>query len=178
MNRDESFSFQPCYKTAWKRTSCPADVFVAKKFRNMPTEKNVNMLNTYLLNDSMMLRSLVRASSSTGNDVSRLFLGRNPITFVTLVQLVLIESSCGSIIILIWVHSEQHDHSIYLRSTCTSCCSLENSRGISESLLNPRLISARVSLSSTILQNEETVIRQTCTAVVSVAFSNNLIIIE
>lgn len=56
--------------------------------------------------------------------------------------------------------SEQRDHTIYLRSMCTSCCSLENSRGTVESLLNPRLISARVSLSSTILKNKETFIIQ------------------
>lgn len=67
--------------------------------------------------------------------------------------------------------SEQCDHSMYLRSMWTSCCSRENSRGILESLLNPRLISARVSFSSTILQNEEAFIIQICTALVSVLFA-------
>lgn len=70
----------------------------------MWTEEHLNIFNTYLLNDSMMLRSLVRASSSTGSDVNRLFLQRNPITLLKLVQFVLISSSRGSIF--------QTDHSI------------------------------------------------------------------
>lgn len=66
--------------------------------------------------------------------------------------------------------SELCDHSFYLRSMCASCCSLENSRGIVESLLNPRLISPRVSFSSKILQNEETFITHIWTALVSILF--------
>lgn len=59
----------------------------------MPAEEHLKIFNTYLLNDSMMLRSLVRASSSTGSDVNWLFLGRNPITLMILVQFILINSS-------------------------------------------------------------------------------------
>lgn len=96
--RNYLFSFQPMLQNCLEMEHLSSRCVYNKEFRNMPPEEHLNMFNAYLLNDSMMLRSLVRASSSAGSDVNRLFLGRNPITVVTLVLFILINSSCSSII--------------------------------------------------------------------------------